>query len=77
MLPNNQQIMEEKKEIKIHIERNENGNMTTQNLGFNKSSAKREIQSNTSLLEDTRETSNKQPNFTAKATRKRTEEPQS
>ena len=64
--------MEEKKkkEIKICIERNENGNTTTQNLGFNKSNAKREVHSNTSLLEDTREISNKQPNFTPKATRK-------
>ena len=44
--------------------------MTTQNLGFNKSNAKREVHSNTSLLEDTREISNKQPNFTPKATRK-------
>ena len=33
MILNNQQIMEEiKKEIKICIETNENGNMTTQNL---------------------------------------------
>ena len=66
--------MEEKKEIKIHIERNENGNMTTQNLGFNKSSAKREVHSNTSLPQETRETSNKQPNFTSKATIKRRKE---
>ena len=40
-------------------------------MGFNKSSAKREVHSNTSLPQETRETSNKQPNFTPKAIRKR------
>ena len=45
-------------------------------MGFNKSNAKREVHSNTSLPQETRETSNKQPNFTPKATRKRNEEPQ-
>ena len=39
-------------------------------MGFNKS-AKREVHSNTSLLQQTRETSHKQPNFTPKANRKR------
>ena len=44
-------------------------------MGLRKSSAKREIHSNTSLPQ---ETSNKQPNFTSKPTRKRRkEEPQS
>ena len=38
-------------------------------MGFSKSSAKREFHSNTSLPQETRETSNKQPNFTPKATR--------
>ena len=47
-------------------------------MGFSRSSAKREIHSNASLPQETRETSNKQPNFTCKATRKRIiEEPQS
>ena len=47
-------------------------------MKFSKSSAKREIHSNTSLPQETRETSNKQPNFTPKATRKRRkEDPQS
>ena len=41
---------------------------------FSKSSAKREIHSNTSLPQETRETANKQPNFTCKATRKRSKE---
>ena len=36
-----------------------------------KSSAKRDIHGNTSLPQETRETSNKQPNFTPKVTRKR------
>ena len=47
-------------------------------MGFNKGSIKREIHNNTSLPQETRETSNKKPNFTPKATRKkRKEEPQS
>ena len=46
-------------------------------MGFNKSSAKREVHSNISLPQETRETSNKQPNFTPEATGKRTEEPHS
>ena len=43
-------------------------------MGFSKSSAQREIHSNTSLSQETRETSNKQPNFTSKATRKKRKE---
>ena len=39
--------------------------------GISKSSAKRDIHGNTSLPQETRETSNKQPNFTPKVTRKR------
>ena len=35
-------------------------------MGFSKSSAKREFHSNTSLPQETRETSNKQTNFTPK-----------
>ena len=46
-------------------------------MGFSKSSAKGKVQSNTSLPQETREKSNKQPNFTPKETRKRkNEEPQ-
>ena len=42
-----------------------------------KRSAKREVHSHTRLPQETREISNKQPNFTPKAARKgRTEEPQ-
>ena len=40
-------------------------------MGFSKSSDKRKVHSNTSLCQETREASNKQPNFTPKATRKR------
>ena len=43
-------------------------------MGFSKSSAKKDIQSNASLSQETRETSNKQPNFTLKATRKKKKE---
>ena len=39
-------------------------------MGFSKSSAKGKVHSNTSLPQETREKSNKQPNFTPKATRK-------
>ena len=47
-------------------------------MGFSKSSAKREVHSNTSLPQESRETSNKQPNLTPITPRKtRTEEPQS
>jgi len=45
-------------------------------MGFSKSNAKRETHSNISLSKESRQTSNKQPNFTPKATRKRTKEPQ-
>ena len=62
-LLNNQQITEEiKKEIKICIETNENENTTTQNLWdsvTSNSSLKRKVHSNTSLPQETRETSNK------------------
>ena len=59
MLLNNQLITEGiKTEIKICIETNENENRTTP-MGFSKSSAKREVHSNTSLPQETRENSNK------------------
>ena len=40
-------------------------------MGFNKSSAKRKVYTNTSLPQETRETSNKWYNLTPKATRKK------
>ena len=41
-------------------------------MGCSKSSPKREVYSNTILLQETRKTSNRQPNFTPKITGKRT-----
>ena len=70
ILLNNQKATEEiKKEIKICIETNENENTITQTYDIIKRSSKREVHSNSSLPQETRETSNKQPNFTPKATR--------
>ena len=40
-------------------------------MGCNKSSTKREVYNNTILPQETRKTSNRQPNFTPKATGKR------
>jgi len=40
-------------------------------MGCNKSSSKREVYSNTILPQETRKTSNRQPNFTPKITGKR------
>ena len=40
-------------------------------MGCSKSSPKREVYSNTILPQETRKTSNRQPNFTPKATGKR------
>ena len=40
-------------------------------MGCSKSSSKRQVYSNTILLQETRKTSNRQPNFTPKATGKR------
>ena len=40
-------------------------------MGWSKSSYKREIYSNTVLPQETRKTSNRQPNFIPKTTRKR------
>ena len=40
-------------------------------MGYNKSSSKREVYSNTILPQETRKTSNRQPNLTSKATGKR------
>ena len=46
-------------------------------MGCSKSSSKREVYSNTSLPQETRKISNKQPNLTPKAMReKRTKNPQ-
>ena len=44
-------------------------------MGCSKSSSKREVYDNTTLLQETRKTSNRQPNFTSKTTGKRTKPP--
>ena len=44
-------------------------------MGRNKSSSNREVYSNTILPQETRKTSNRQPNFTPKATGKRRKKP--
>ena len=47
-------------------------------MGLSKSSSKREVYSNTILPQETRKTSNKQPNFTPKTTgKRRTKNPKS
>ena len=67
-----QQITEE---IKICIETNENENTTTRNLWDSvKAVLRGRFISNTSLPQETGEKSNKQPNFTPKATRKKRNE---
>ena len=40
-------------------------------MGYSKSSSKKEVDSNTILPQETRKTSNRQPNFTPKTTGKR------
>ena len=40
-------------------------------MGYSKSSSKREVYSNTILTQETRKTSNRQPNFTPKTIGKR------
>ena len=59
-----------KKEIKIHVETSEN--KTTPNWWDSVKAVLREVHQNASLPQETRKTSNKQPNLTPKATRKRT-----
>ena len=79
MLLNNQQITEEIKKGNKNMHRNKWKwkHNNPKPMGFSKSSAKGMVHSNTSLPQETREKSNKQPNFTPKETRKRkNEEPQ-
>jgi len=66
---NNQQVTEEtKRAIKKFIETNDNEN--SKSIGCSKSSSKRKVYSYTILPQETRKTSNKQPNFTPKRTGK-------
>ena len=73
MLLNNQWITEEiREEIKNYLETNYNKNMTilSIHMGYSKRNSRREVYSNTILLQETRKISNKQPNFACKAVRK-------
>ena len=45
-------------------------------MGYSKSSSKREVYSNTILPQETRKTSNRQPNFTPKTTGKQQQQQQ-
>ena len=74
MLLNNQWITEEiGEEIKNYLETNDNNNMTilSKHMGYSKRNSRREVYSNTILLQETRKISNKQSNFACKAVRKR------
>ena len=78
MFLNNQQVTEEvKREIK-KISRNkwQWKYDSTKPMWFFKSSSKMKLYSNTILPQETRKTSNRQPNFTPKATGKRTKKSQ-
>ena len=66
---NNQQVTEEiKREIKKFLERKHDNSKP---MGYSKSSSKRGFHSNTILPQETRKTSNRQPNFIPKTTGKR------
>ena len=68
---NNQQVTEEiKREIKKFLETNDNENMPTHNL-WDAAKAVLRVYSNKILPQETRKTSNRQPNFTPKTTGKR------
>ena len=74
MLLNNQWITEEiRVEIKNYLETNYNKNMTilSKHMGYSKRNSRREVYSNTILLQETRKISNKQPNLMPKDTRGR------
>ena len=61
---NNQQVTEEiKREIKECLETSNNESMTTQNLWDAAKADLMEVYSNTILPQETRKTSNRQPNF--------------
>ena len=75
MFLNNQQVIEEiKRGIKKFLETNDNANMTTQNLqGALKALLRGKFIAIQSYLKKQEKTSNRQPNFTPKATGKRRE----
>ena len=77
MLLNNQQITEEIKKWNQNIQGNKWKHHNPKSKGFSKSSAKGKVHCYKSLHQETKEKSNKSPNCTPKATRKRrNEEPQ-
>ena len=72
MFLNNQQVTEEiKREIKISRNKWQWKHDNLKPMGCSKSSSKREVYSNTILLQETRKILNRQLNFTPKATGKR------
>ena len=76
MLLNKQWMTEKiKEEIVNYLEANDDKNTSIQNL---QDAVKTVLRGNTSLPQETRKSSNKQPNSTPKATReRRTDKPQS
>ena len=73
MFLNNQQVTEEIKKGNQKISRNkwQRKHDNSKPMGCSKSSSKREVYNNTILPQETRNTSNRQPNFTPKTTGKR------
>ena len=72
MFLNNQLVTEEiEREIKEMSRNKWQWKWHLKPMGCIKSSSKREVYSSTILPQETRNTSNRQPNFTPKATRKR------
>ena len=73
MLLNNQWVSEEiKEEIKTYLETHGNGHTTIQHLwDVGKTFLREEVHSNKCLSQETRDVSNKQPNFIPQGTRKR------
>ena len=69
---NNQQITEDiEREVNKFAETKQWEHDNSKPMGWSKSSSKREVYSNTVLPQETRKTSNRQPNFTPKITGKR------
>ena len=77
VLLNNQEITEEiKEEIKKPRNKWHQKHNNPKSMGCSKSSSKREVHNNSISPQKTRKTSNKQPDFTPKATTKRTKKSQ-
>ena len=71
-LLNNQEITEEiKEEIKKYLETITMKTQWSKTYGMQQNSSKREVYSNTSLPQETRQMTNKQSNYTPKGTRER------